>query len=70
MPIPGVAQGYWWIAKSDGSSRQIVRVTGVESDETAQIVEWIGGGFWSVRTVKAKGFEFKAKVPEMEGRHE
>jgi hypothetical protein len=60
-----IAQGYWWIAKSDGAGLQIVRVTGVESDEVAQIVEFLGGSFWSVRTVRSKGFEFfKAKVPE------
>lgn len=66
MTKPGVSPGYWWIAKSDGNDRQIVRVTGVETDEAAQIVEFLGGGFWSVRTVKAKGFEFKANVPDLE----
>jgi len=63
---PGVSPGYWWVQRPDGAGRQIVLVSGDESDETAQIVKYVGGGFWSVRMTRSRGFVFTAKVPEME----
>lgn len=64
--MTGIPQGYVWIARSDGSALQIVKVSGPAGDDAGQIVEMIGAGFMSWRRAKEKGFEFKAKVPEME----
>lgn len=63
---PGVAQGYWWATNARTGYLQILRVTGVESDETAQIVEWMGGGFVSLRRARELGFEFRQKVPDFQ----
>jgi len=54
MSVSGVSTGYWWVQRPDGAGRQIVRVSGDEGDEAAQIVEYVGGGFWSVRMTRSR----------------
>ena len=53
MPVPGVAQGCWWIAKSATTTRSCA--LSVSRLEAAQFVEFIAIGFWRVRRVASRG---------------